>query len=205
MAFLECAHNLWDAVNPTIVLTDNKSVTRFFLMKAIPPALWNAYDYALQFNFKIAYIVGSVNTAADFLCRLQLKVTERLPHKVQKDIQTTLIEVKTSPSDVADHDQFFFTQANNKNESEEQTLERKEQSRQHAKQWVAKEEPSLSKTGVKEFTLIDVNTASFYLNGTKANARILVEQDVDLLSKNLILNFLGQPNDEVILTTDPCW
>ena len=204
MSFLECAHNLWDAANPTIVLTDNKSNTRFFQTKAIPPALWNSYDYALQFNFKIAYIAGSVNTAAVFVCRLQLKVTERIRHKVQKDIQPTLIEVKTSPSDVADQDQIFFFPGNNKNESEEQTLERKKQSRQHAKQWVAKEEPSLSKTSVEEITLIDVNTASFYLNGTKANAQTLVEQDVDLLSIILILNFLGQPNDEVILTTDPC-
>ena len=30
MAFLEFAHTLWEATKPTIVLTDNKSVTRFF-------------------------------------------------------------------------------------------------------------------------------------------------------------------------------
>ena len=45
MAFLEFAHILWEATKPTIVLTDNKSVTRFFQTKAIPPALWNACDY----------------------------------------------------------------------------------------------------------------------------------------------------------------
>ena len=58
MAFLEFAHILWEATKPTIVLTDNKSVTRFFQTKAIPPALWNACDYVLQFNFKIAHIAG---------------------------------------------------------------------------------------------------------------------------------------------------
>ena len=42
MAFLEFAHILWEATKPTIVLTDNKSVTRSFQTKAIPPALWNA-------------------------------------------------------------------------------------------------------------------------------------------------------------------
>ena len=67
MAFLEIAHILWEATKPTIVWTDNKSVTRFFQTKAIPPSLWNACDYVLQFNFKIAHIAGSVNTAADFL------------------------------------------------------------------------------------------------------------------------------------------
>ena len=52
MAFLQFAHVLWEATKPTIFLTDNKSVTRFFQTKAIPPALWNACDYVLQFNFK---------------------------------------------------------------------------------------------------------------------------------------------------------
>ena len=36
MALLDFAHILWEATKPTIVLTDNKSVTRFFQTKAIP-------------------------------------------------------------------------------------------------------------------------------------------------------------------------
>ena len=130
MAFLEFAHILWEATKPTIVLTDNKSVTRFFQTKAVPPALWNACDYVLQLNFKIAHIAGSVNTAADFLSRLELKVTEKIRLKMKEDIQTTPIEVTTSSSDVADEEKFSFTHADDGNESEEQTLERKEQSRQ---------------------------------------------------------------------------
>ena len=102
---------------------------------AIPPALWNARDYVLQFNFKIAHIDGSVNTAADFLSRLEFKVTEKKRLKIREDIQTTPIEETSSSSDVADEEQFFFTQADNSDESEEQTLERKKQSRQNAKQW----------------------------------------------------------------------
>ena len=76
MAFLEFAHILWETTKPTIVLTDDKSVTRVFQTKAIPPSLWNACDYVLQLNFKIAHIAGSVNTAADFVSRLELRVTE---------------------------------------------------------------------------------------------------------------------------------
>ena len=72
MAFLEFAHYLWEATKPTIVLTDNKPVTRFLKTKAIPPALSNACDYVFQFNFKRAHLDGSVNTAADFLSRLEL-------------------------------------------------------------------------------------------------------------------------------------
>ena len=152
MAFLEFAHILLETTKPTTVLTDNKSVTRFFQTKAIPPALWNACDYVLQFNFQIAHIAGSVNTAADFLSRLELKVTEKIRLKIREDIQTTPIEVTTTSSDVADEEHIFFTHADDAKESEEQTLERKEQSRQDAKQWAANEELPDLKTSVKEFT-----------------------------------------------------
>ena len=74
VAILEFAHILWEATKPAIVLTDNKSVTRFFQTKAIPPALWTTSDYVLQFNFKIAHIADPVNTAADFFSRLEPKV-----------------------------------------------------------------------------------------------------------------------------------
>ena len=40
------------------------------------------------------------------------------------------------------------------------------------------------------------------MNGIKANARIRVEQDVDLVLKNLKLKVLGQPYDEVLIMTD---
>ena len=124
MAFVEFAHILWEATEPTIVLTDNKSVARFFQTKAIPPALWNAWDYVLQFSFKIAHIAGPVNTAADFLSRLELKVREKIRLKVREDIQTTPIEATTSSSDVAEEEQFFFTKADKNDESENPWTER---------------------------------------------------------------------------------
>ena len=110
MACREFAHILWETSKPTIVLTDKKPVTLFFQTKAIPPSLWNACDYVLQFNFKIAHIAGSVNTAADFLSRLELRVTEKIHLKIREYFQTTPIEVSIPSSDVADEEQFFFTQ-----------------------------------------------------------------------------------------------
>ena len=202
MAFFEFAHILWEATKRTFVLTDNKSVTRFFQRKAIPPALWNTCDYVLHFNFKIAHIAGSVNTAADFLSILELKVTEKIRLEIREDIQTTHIEVTTSSSDVADEEQFFFTHADDTNESEEQTLERKEHSRRNAKHWAANEESPTLRTSVKDFTKIDGNTMSYSINGIKANAGIRVEQDVDLVLMNMKLKILGQPYDEVLIMTD---
>ena len=185
---------------------DRKQVRHtFFPNKAIPPALWNACDYVLQFNFKIAHIAGSVNTAADILSKIELKATEKIRLKLQEDIrediQTTPVEVTTTSSVVAE-EQFFFTQADNNVESEEQILERKKQSRQNAKQWAASEEPSALKTSVKEITKVDGNTTSYSMNGIKANSRTRVKQDVDLVLKNMKLKILGQPHDEVLIMTD---
>ena len=156
----------------------------------------------LQFNFKIAHIAGSVNTAADFLSRLELKVTERIRLKIREDVQTTPIEITTSSSDVADEEQFFFAHTNDQDETEEQILQRKEQSREKAAEWVVNREPASMKSSIKECTKIDGNTTSFSLHGIKANARIRVKQDADLVLKNLKLKILGQPHDDVLLTID---
>ena len=185
-----------------IILTDNKSVTRFFQTKAIPPSLWNACDYVLQLNFKISHIAGSVNTAADFLSRLELKVREKIHLKIREDVQTTHIEVSTSSSDVADEEQFFFTQPDTQDETEEQTLQQKKQSQEKAAEYVVNQELSSMKPSIKEFTKIDGIITSYSINATKASARIRVEQDTDLVLKNLKLKILGQPHDDVILATD---
>ena len=156
----------------------------------------------LQFNFKIAHIAGSVNTAADFLSRLELKVTEKIHLKIREYVQTTPIEVSTSSSDVADEEQFFFTQPDSQDETEEQILQRKEQSQKNAAECVANEELSSLKPSIKEFTKIDGNTTSYFINGIKASARIRVEQDADLVLKNLKFKIPGQPHDDVLLATD---
>ena len=126
IAFLEFAHILWKASKPAIVLTDNKSVTRFFHTKAIPPSLWNACDYMLQFKFKMAHVAGSVNTGVDFLSTLEVKVIEKIHLKNREVVQTT------PHSDLADEEQFFFTQADGTDETEEQTLQQKGRSRKEA-------------------------------------------------------------------------
>ena len=114
---------------------------RIFPNKGNSASTWTACDYVLHFNFKIAHIAGWVNTAADFLSWLELKVTEKIRLYIRENNQTTPIQVTTSSSDAGDEEQFFFTQANKDNESEEQTLQRKKQSTQNARQCVANEEP----------------------------------------------------------------
>ena len=108
----------------------------------------------------------------------------------------------TSSSDVADEEQVFFTQTDNDNESEEQTLDRKEQSKQNAKKWAINEQIPIMKATVKQLTKIDGNTTLYSMNGIKAKTRIRVEQDFDLVVKNMKLKILGQPHDEVLIVTD---
>ena len=57
------------------------------------------------------------------------------------------------------------------------------------------------KPSIKEFTKIDGNTTSFSIDGIKASARVRVEQDADLVLKNLKLKTFGQPHDDVLLAT----
>ena len=74
----------------------------------------------LQFTFKIAHNAGSVNTAANFFSRLELKITEKICLKIRENVKKTSIEVTTSSSDVAHAEQFFLAQADGDDESEEQ-------------------------------------------------------------------------------------
>ena len=86
--------------------------------------------------------------AVDFLSRLELKVTEKIRLKIG-DTHTTPIEVKIFSSDVADEENFLFTQSDTETQSKEQTLQQRRQFQQDAKQWVA-DEPSFLETSVTE-------------------------------------------------------
>ena len=153
----------------------------------------------------MAHIASSVGTAADFLSRLELKVTEKIRLKIWEDVQTTPVEITRTSSDVADEEKFLFTQADGEDETEEQILHRKEQSRKKATEGVAIEEPSSMKPSIMEFTKLDgntTNTTSYSTNRIKANGLIRGAQDADLVLRNLNLKILGQTHDDVLLTTD---
>ena len=62
MAFKEFGPMFWGATKPLIIMTDSKSVTRLFQTKMIPPPIWNACDFVMEFNFTIAHTPGKMNT-----------------------------------------------------------------------------------------------------------------------------------------------
>ena len=128
----------------------------------------------------MAHIAGFINTDVDTLFRLELKITETIRLNFWKDIEKTPIELTTSSWKVADKKQFFFSQADNKNQSDEQNFWKEEQSWRAVNGWIAKDEPSSSRTSIEHFTKVNRNTTLYSMNGIKADARKRIEQDVNL-------------------------
>ena len=94
LAFETFEHYLWGVSNkPIIVLTDNKSVTKFFQAKVIPGNLWNAVDYVLSFNFVIGQIPGKPNVAAEYLSRINLNLATKMKFKLENQIPVKKINI----------------------------------------------------------------------------------------------------------------
>ena len=104
-AFREFGH----IFEPVIILTDNKAVTRFFQMKIVPPALCNACVYVIQFNFVIAHIPGTQNTAAELLSHLEADPKDKLVMKIREDVQTVPIEINVQSAGVSQEEQTVYT------------------------------------------------------------------------------------------------
>ena len=95
-AFDQFSHLLWGATEKKVlVLTDNKSLARFFHSKMIPAPLWNFLDRLMSHRFVLGHIPGRANAAADYLSRMQLdpgmkiklRMSESIPlHKITMDI-----------------------------------------------------------------------------------------------------------------------
>ena len=129
-AFKEFGHIFWGTLKLVIILTDNKSVNRFFFQtKIIPPTLWNACDYVIQFNFTIAHIPGKNKTAAEFVTPRSLS-KRKLILRIWEDILTTPIELNVQSAGVIEEDQILFTDDNE--ETEEQIWQQKKDARSHS-------------------------------------------------------------------------
>ena len=146
-----------------------------------------------------------MNTAADFLSRLELKVTEKIRLKIREDIKTIPIEVHTSSSDVADEEQVFFTpQDNEEAETEEQTLDRKAEAKNKALRQYVNQSGESFKASVKELIMVRANKAAYAINAIKSTKRGSEQnKTLTVLLKNMKLKILGQKYDEAAITNDP--
>ena len=174
-AFFEYSQILWEATLPTLVMTNNRSVTRFIQTEAISPRLWNACDCVLQFNFHIMHVAGTQNTAADFLLRIDLNTKERVELKLRDDITIRPIQVNLQSRDVADEELLYFLQVET-TQTEEEILLQKEQTRQ-----TASDDQKKLKLNITETAPIPINKASYTFRAFQEDARIRVEQDSDIV------------------------
>ena len=97
-----------------------------FQTKIVPPALWNACDYVIQFNFGIAQIPGTQNTAADYVSRLEVDPKGKLVMKIREDVETLPIEINVQSAGVSQKEQIFYT--NDDDETKDKTGRGKKQS-----------------------------------------------------------------------------
>ena len=198
-AFFEFGHLMWGSVFPVIVFTDNRSVTRFFQTKIIPPALWNACDYVLQYNFVIAHVAGAMNTAADFLSRAESNPTEKLEMNIRNDVNTKAIEVNIQSTGVAEEELLYILP--DECPTEQQLWEEKQTIRQSAKT-ETHNEPENEVFELQTFHKPTAGTINYREGHFKDNAKIHLEQNNDEVLRNLRAKIEGEHYDETQFTQD---
>ena len=197
MAFKEFGHIFWGATKPVIIMTDSKSVTRFFQTKMIPPPLWNACDFVLQFNFTIAHIPGKMNTAADLLSRLEKDPNEKIFLKIREDIPTKPIEVNIESTGIAQEGQVFHDPTDPQETTEKELWTCKEESRNA----LSNDPPVIT---VSCYYADDLHKDTTIVNIAQSikPSRILIEKDSDPTLLNFKREMLGLSFDEQILLND---
>ena len=188
-------------------------MTRFFQTKIIPPALWNACESVLQFHFTIAHVPGKVNTAADFLSRLDIQPKDKVHLTIRDDIRTTPIQVNIQSSDVAEEEQFFFM-PDDDTETEEQIWERKLRARKkitednnnkpHPEDTNTETAPSDKEVTIFQTEVIVTQTLPENNNGHNGPMKTMrQQQDQDNVLRNYKLRLLKEPYNEQLLASDP--
>ena len=197
MAFKEFGHIFWGATKPVVIMTDSKSVTSFFQTKVIPPPLWNACDFVLQFIFTIAHIPRKMNTATDFLSRLQMDLKEKIFLKIREDIPTKPVEVNIESTGIAQEEPVFVDTTDQEQTTEKQLWKRKEETRN-----AIPNDPSV--ITVSCYCADDLHKDTTIVNVAQLTkpSRILIEQDSDPTLLNFKREKLGLPFDEQILLND---
>ena len=89
----------------------------------IPPHLWNACDFVLQFIFTIAHIPGKMNIAADFLSPSEMDPNEKIILKIKEDLPTKPIEVNIESTGIAQEEPVFFDTTDQQETTENEILD----------------------------------------------------------------------------------
>ena len=145
----------------------------------------------LQYNFVIAHVAGSVNTAADFQSRLEIKPTERVQLKLRNDIKIEPVQVNIESSDVTDEEQVFFT-PDDQEEIEEEIWKRKEQSRKRTQETTEDTMSIQNEVSITKMQTLETDMRIYRIGAKKEEPLIRAEQHNDRLLRNLKLYLLGE-------------
>ena len=197
-AFFEFGHLVCGSVFPVIVFTDNRSVTRFFQTKIIPPPLWNACDYVLQYNFVIAHVAGAMNTAADFPSR-ETNPTEKLEMNIRNDVTTQAIEVNIQSTGVAEEETLYPLPE--ETPTEQQLREVKKTLRKAAEVETHNDREN-EVSELQCFHRPTVGTTDYREGHFKDNAKIRLEPNNVQVLRNLRYKIEGEQYDETEFTQD---
>ena len=197
MASKEFGHLFWGAIKPVIIMTDSKSVTRFFQTKMIPPPPWNACNFVRQFNFTIAHIPGKMNTAGDFLSRLEMDPNQKLILELREDIPTKPIEVNIESTGIAQEEQVFHDPTDQQETTEKELWTRKEEARNSIPN-----DPPVATVSCYYANDLHKDTTIVNIAQITKPSRILIEQDSDPRLLNFKREMLGVPFEEQILLND---
>ena len=187
----------WGATKSVIIMTDSKSVTRFFPTKMIPPLLWIACGFVLQFNFTLAHNPGKMNTAADYLSRLEKDPNVKFLQKSRKDIFTKRIEVNIESRGSAKEKPVFFDTTDHYETTAKELWKR----RQEKRNAIPSEPPVIT---LSSYHANDVHKDTTYVNKIQITkpSGILIEQMFDPTLLNFKREMLGLLLDEQILIND---
>ena len=151
-----------------------------------------------------------MNTAADFLSRLDLNPKEKVQLLLRDDIQTAPIEVHIQSSNVAEQEQFSFLHEDDI-ETEEQIWERKQRAR---KKILGNDTPQTpgdatnnETTQPEDTTVIFQTEITRRTKTTKDQETTLPsnmrhQQDQDNVLRNYKLRLLKEPYDEHLMATN---
>ena len=178
-------------------MTDSKSVTRFFQTKMIPPPLWNACDFVLQINFTIAHIPEKMNTAADFLSRLEMDPNEKIILKIREDIPTKPIEVNIESTGITQEETVLLDPTDQLKTTEKELWKRIEEARNA----IPNDPPVIT---VSCYYANDLHKDTTIVNIAQLTkpSRILIEQSLYPTLLNFKRQMLRLPFDEQILLND---
>ena len=138
-----------------------------------------------------------MNTAADFLSRLEMEPNEKIILKIREDIQIKPIEVNIESTGIAQEEPVFFDPTDQKETTEKELWKRKEEVRNA----IPNEQPVIT---VSCYYANDLHKDTTIVNIAQLTkpSRILIEQDSDPTLLNFKREMLGLPFDEQILLND---